>query len=182
MKLQPKYTSRCPFCHENISTGKIYGCQCGALYHVDCCFELTKCVSCDATEGFTADPIERTDAKENIFDVDTFVKAIKSYPKYKAMTALAYANSSGPLYLVGGRVYRTLLLLDAFKVHGADILQGDSFDWDFLCNKTTWFRHFPKECEEEYKVTRYRGYSSYEDTEMRNLFKSKRTNYSTRKE
>lgn len=178
---------RCPFCHDGIGTGQLYACLCGALYHDECRHELSKCASCDNEQGFSGDkPIKSS--KDMGFDVDLFVDAIKSYPSYQMAVDLARANSTGPLFLVGGRVYRTLQLLDIFQVHGSlpdTIYQGphgdkrystpSKFDWDFLCYRTTWFRHFPKNARELYDVVIHYGYSSTrKEVRERNLSSKKK--------
>lgn len=170
-----KSSIRCPYCHDTVISGKIFGCDCGAMYHIDCCKELAKCASCNSTKNFTGEPTISVDPKESIFNVSAFLSAIKKYPKYNVVKALVSANSKNPLFLTGGRVYRTLLALSENK----EPVLPDSCDWDFLCYKTTWFTHFPKECEEEFTVTKYHRYDgkAYKETEIRNPFLFSKNNH-----
>lgn len=154
--------ARCPYCHDDISTGSLYACCCGALYHDECRTELSKCASCDNQQGFEGETPIKT-SKDVGYDVELFMHALSSYPSYEASVALARANSKGPLFLVGGRVYRTLRMLDLYQLHGALPDFGsegpDKVDWDFLCYQTTWFRHYPEKSKEDYQTVVHYGYS-----------------------
>lgn len=55
------------------------------------------------------------------------ISTIKADPYFKEVYEIARKNSTGPVYLVGGRVYRTLIE----KIHDCYVKANRS-DWDFL--------------------------------------------------
>lgn len=60
--------------------------------------------------------------------VSEVLDRIKSYPDADTAIQYAFKNCYGPMYLVGGKVYRTLIEM----MTGRDV--GAKFaDWDFLC-------------------------------------------------
>lgn len=56
------------------------------------------------------------------------MKRIKQHPDFNEVMNLVTRNTSGEVFLVGGKVYRTIVEL----VHGYDC-GAEEADWDFLC-------------------------------------------------
>jgi len=59
---------------------------------------------------------------------DRIIKRIESYSDYKSSIKVIRNNSYGPIYLVGGKVYRTIIE----ELTGRDV-KAASVDWDALC-------------------------------------------------
>lgn len=64
------------------------------------------------------------------------MQRIMQHPDFSEVANLVRRNASGRIYLVGGKVYRTIIEL----VHGYDCGAKD-VDWDFLCMGTVAKRH-----------------------------------------
>lgn len=146
--------TRCPFCHESVIAGKDeqHGCQkCRAWHHRSCWIEHGGCSTCnfhdeaaaeeykailraeEMTVGTEAFKARNNQWKERQEKFKIAAKDIKESPEYKEVYGIAKANATGKVYLVGGKVYRTLASI--FHWSGEeDILDcgEDKCDWDFL--------------------------------------------------
>lgn len=152
--LQIKNKFWCPFCHADDIRGSLFGCKgCGAIYHIECCKYLTKCTSCPSTDGFSEAkpkgtlelpvPLIKSLPLVNGFLTQKHllkcIEAIEAIPHFEEACSIAEANAKGPLYLVGGKIYRTML----HTLYGLDT-QHLSCDFDFITSSTRWWKRVPQ--------------------------------------
>lgn len=130
-----KKPSRCPYCHADVEYGLVTICPCGAAYHKDCADDLSQCASCPETSVFgSAKPISVSPGT-----VETLINKItRCEGPWEEVYDIAKSNSKGRVWLVGGKVYRTL----AEILHGVSV-GAASCDYDFITTYTTWFNHIP---------------------------------------
>lgn len=168
MKIQQSNVQRCPFCHSSIvdMAGELIACKCTAIYHSACASQLAACASCNTKMTAHSSRLSLLPDEENSCHMPELAKRIWADPKFEDAYKLVRANSKGKLWAIGGKVYRNLLELSFEEDFGSK-----SCDFDFLCEKLTWFRHIPKELLKE--VTVEYAYST--GKEMRNPF-TKTTN------
>lgn len=134
VKLSKPSPSRCPFCHDSVAAGLLVRCVCGAVYHAECAQGLAKCASCPATAGFGSFHVVTITPEI----IDRVISIITVNHNWDEVYDIARSNSKGKVWLVGGKLYRTLTEVIFNTQAGAH-----GCDYDFITAKATWFNHVP---------------------------------------
>jgi hypothetical protein len=148
--------TRCPYCHDDVMSGLLIACSCGAVYHKDCADDLTQCASCPETAIFAGARSLFVTPKV----IEQLIQKITSFDtSWEEVYDIAKGNSKSKLWLVGGKVYRTLAEILYKSEVGAS-----KCDYDFITAQTTWFNHIPGKwyvtINDEYGETRLNPYMS----------------------
>jgi hypothetical protein len=130
---------RCPFCHENIVDCLQVVCKCGAVYHSDCTKEKNTCSVCYASLKIDQSVAHLSPNMTGEYFANEILQRIEKLPDWEEIYDIACHNSKGPVWLVGGKVYRTLAEI-LFKNNAG----SKECDFDFLTSKATFFTHVPK--------------------------------------
>ena len=155
VKLSKPSPTRCPFCHDSVAAGLLVRCKCGAVYHAECAQGLSKCASCPETAGFGSYHVVAITPQI----IDELIHKIEINSHWNEAWDIARSNSKGKVWLVGGKVYRTLTEIMFGTPAGA---QG--CDFDFITAKATWFNHVPAKwyvvVNDDYGETRINPYTT----------------------
>lgn len=133
--------TRCPYCHHDVVAGQDeqHGCEkCRAWHHQACWTEHGGCSACDF-KAQVARPQQLVQAVRSLQDAfKEAANAIKTFPEYEEVYSIADNNCELPLYLVGGRAYRSLAMAlyendeSEYGILGSDPFGSKNCDWDFL--------------------------------------------------
>lgn len=153
---------RCPYCHDGIS-GSLHGCSCGAIYHLECYKNLENCASCYQSfnpQVMTPRPKQQEPLIKK-FSLDTSsltekhlqscIESLLSLPDFDEAYDIARTNAKGSIWLVGGKLYRTII----HQIYGYRT-DYQNCDFDFLTTKVKWWRSIPERWKYEYHD--YSGY------------------------
>lgn len=167
VSIQPQKL-QCPYCHDKIS-GTLVGCSCGAIFHEDCSKMVRTCTACFLPFVVDSPPSKESKQKSksligsvselNHKLMEDLISEIKNIPHFEEAYSIAKINSKGPLWLVGGKVYR--YLINRFLNKEIDYT---SCDFDFLTTELVWVPSVPKNLY--WKVKSFESYGSVVYTDV----------------